>query len=88
MAFLLMVVAGFIPGKIPDGSADKGPAPGPQPPPCTIFMKTVEFLMTVNAVRVSSTGSGGVGREVDLFPKSASQPLSWAQGISHGHSRG
>ncbi|NWW21581.1 CFA70 protein, partial [Falcunculus frontatus] len=27
------------------------PAPGPQPPPCTIFMKTVEFLMKVNAVR-------------------------------------
>ncbi|KAM4764992.1 cilia- and flagella-associated protein 70 isoform 3-T4 [Cyanocitta cristata] len=26
-------------------------APGPQPPPCTIFMKTVEFLMKVNAVR-------------------------------------
>ncbi|XP_041893441.1 cilia- and flagella-associated protein 70 isoform X5 [Corvus kubaryi] len=26
------------------------PAPGPQPPPCTIFMKTVEFLMKVNAV--------------------------------------
>ncbi|RMC17873.1 hypothetical protein DUI87_05542 [Hirundo rustica rustica] len=24
---------------------------GPQPPPCTIFMKTVEFLMKVNAVR-------------------------------------
>ncbi|NXX28082.1 CFA70 protein, partial [Nicator chloris] len=27
------------------------PAPGPQPPPCTIFMKAVEFLMKVNAVR-------------------------------------
>ncbi|XP_005522857.1 PREDICTED: cilia- and flagella-associated protein 70 [Pseudopodoces humilis] len=27
------------------------PAPGPQPPPCTIFMKTVEFLMKVNAVQ-------------------------------------
>ncbi|NXR21834.1 CFA70 protein, partial [Cinclus mexicanus] len=27
------------------------PAPGPQPPPCTIFMKTVEFLMKVNAIR-------------------------------------
>ncbi|NXC58534.1 CFA70 protein, partial [Aleadryas rufinucha] len=27
------------------------PAPGPQPPPCTIFMKTVEFLMKFNAVR-------------------------------------
>ncbi|NXO41741.1 CFA70 protein, partial [Locustella ochotensis] len=28
------------------------PAPGPEPPPCTIFMKTVvEFLMKVNAVR-------------------------------------
>ncbi|NXM63102.1 CFA70 protein, partial [Illadopsis cleaveri] len=27
------------------------PASGPQPPPCTIFMKTVEFLMKVNAVR-------------------------------------
>ncbi|NXQ04962.1 CFA70 protein, partial [Vidua macroura] len=26
-------------------------APAPQPPPCTIFMKTVEFLMKVNAVR-------------------------------------
>ncbi|NWT07958.1 CFA70 protein, partial [Vireo altiloquus] len=26
-------------------------APGPQPPACTIFMKTVEFLMKVNAVR-------------------------------------
>ncbi|XP_066186181.1 cilia- and flagella-associated protein 70 [Sylvia atricapilla] len=49
--------------KIPDGSAAKPPkvvedatavqeAPkGPQPPPCTIFMKTVEFLMKVNAVR-------------------------------------
>lgn len=64
------------------------PAPAPQPPPCTIFMKTVEFLMKVNAVRVSLTGSGGVGREIRLFPKSSSQPLSWAQGMSHGHSRG
>ncbi|NXT71680.1 CFA70 protein, partial [Chaetops frenatus] len=27
------------------------PAPGPQPLPCTIFMKTVEFLMKANAVR-------------------------------------
>ncbi|NWT57109.1 CFA70 protein, partial [Erythrocercus mccallii] len=27
------------------------PAPGPQPPPCTIFMKTVEFLMKVNGIR-------------------------------------
>ncbi|NXQ42973.1 CFA70 protein, partial [Catharus fuscescens] len=27
------------------------PAPGPQPLPCTIFMKTVEFLMKVNAIR-------------------------------------
>ncbi|NXE98122.1 CFA70 protein, partial [Menura novaehollandiae] len=27
------------------------PAPGPQQPPCTIFMKTVEFLMKVNAVQ-------------------------------------
>ncbi|NWZ68005.1 CFA70 protein, partial [Acrocephalus arundinaceus] len=27
------------------------PASEPQPPPCTIFMKTVEFLMKVNAVR-------------------------------------
>ncbi|NWX28506.1 CFA70 protein, partial [Notiomystis cincta] len=27
------------------------PAPEPQPPPCTIFMKTVEFLMKVNAVQ-------------------------------------
>ncbi|XP_062359863.1 cilia- and flagella-associated protein 70 [Cinclus cinclus] len=27
------------------------PAPGPQPPPCTIFMKTVEFLMKVNAIQ-------------------------------------
>ncbi|NXR80718.1 CFA70 protein, partial [Pycnonotus jocosus] len=27
------------------------PAPGPQPPPCTIFMKTVEFLMKFNAIR-------------------------------------
>ncbi|XP_056359043.1 cilia- and flagella-associated protein 70 isoform X1 [Oenanthe melanoleuca] len=27
------------------------PASGPQPPPCTIFMKTVEFLMKVNAIR-------------------------------------
>ncbi|NXQ62636.1 CFA70 protein, partial [Anthoscopus minutus] len=27
------------------------PVPGPQPPPCTIFMKTVEFLMKVNAVQ-------------------------------------
>ncbi|NXE01973.1 CFA70 protein, partial [Chaetorhynchus papuensis] len=27
------------------------PLPGPQPPPCTIFMKAVEFLMKVNAVR-------------------------------------
>ncbi|XP_059717303.1 cilia- and flagella-associated protein 70 [Haemorhous mexicanus] len=26
-------------------------APEPQPPPCTIFMKTVEFLMQFNAVR-------------------------------------
>ncbi|XP_072791682.1 cilia- and flagella-associated protein 70 isoform X3 [Taeniopygia guttata] len=26
-------------------------APAPQPPPCTIFMKTVEFLMKVNAVQ-------------------------------------
>ncbi|NXU12801.1 CFA70 protein, partial [Pardalotus punctatus] len=26
------------------------PVPGPQPTPCTIFMKTVEFLMKVNAV--------------------------------------
>ncbi|RLV89513.1 hypothetical protein DV515_00014827 [Chloebia gouldiae] len=66
-----MVVGGFIPEKIPDGSADKPPevmegviskeeatavqevlkAPAPQPPPCTIFMKTVEFLMKVNAVQ-------------------------------------
>ncbi|XP_066054051.1 cilia- and flagella-associated protein 70 [Chamaea fasciata] len=50
------------PENIPDGSAAKPPkvedgatamqeAPkGPQPPPCTIFMKTVEFLMKVNAV--------------------------------------
>ncbi|XP_063270327.1 cilia- and flagella-associated protein 70 isoform X3 [Prinia subflava] len=30
-------------------SQDVQPA-GPQPPPCTIFMKTVEFLMKVNAV--------------------------------------
>ncbi|NWR51672.1 CFA70 protein, partial [Regulus satrapa] len=27
------------------------PLPRPQPPPCTIFMKTVEFLMKFNAVR-------------------------------------
>ncbi|NXD44663.1 CFA70 protein, partial [Copsychus sechellarum] len=27
------------------------PASEPQPPPCTIFMKTVEFLMKVNAIR-------------------------------------
>ncbi|NXI76764.1 CFA70 protein, partial [Rhipidura dahli] len=27
------------------------PVPGSQPPPCTIFMKAVEFLMKVNAVR-------------------------------------
>ncbi|NXA69237.1 CFA70 protein, partial [Mohoua ochrocephala] len=27
------------------------PAPGPQPPPCTIFMKAVEFLMKFNAVQ-------------------------------------
>ncbi|XP_077643068.1 cilia- and flagella-associated protein 70 [Lonchura striata] len=26
-------------------------APAPQPPPCTIFMKTVEFLMKVNAIQ-------------------------------------
>ncbi|TRZ24200.1 hypothetical protein HGM15179_002886 [Zosterops borbonicus] len=55
------------PEKIPDGSAAKPPkvvedtfthflahflpALEPQPPPCTIFMKTVEFLMKVNAVR-------------------------------------
>ncbi|NWI03165.1 CFA70 protein, partial [Tichodroma muraria] len=31
--------------------AAPSPAPGPQPPPCTIFMKTVEFLMKVNAIR-------------------------------------
>ncbi|KAM7038914.1 cilia- and flagella-associated protein 70 isoform 2-T2 [Acridotheres tristis] len=27
------------------------PAPEPQPPPCTIFMKTVPFLMKFNAIR-------------------------------------
>ncbi|NWV11797.1 CFA70 protein, partial [Ptilonorhynchus violaceus] len=31
--------------------AEPCPAPQPQPPPCTIFTKTVEFLMKVNAVQ-------------------------------------
>ena len=44
--------------------AAPSPGSGLSQPPCTIFMKAVEFLMKVNAVQVSSTWSGGVGREV------------------------
>lgn len=44
--------------------AAPSPVSGLSQPPCTIFMKAVEFLMKVNAVQVSSMWSGGVGREV------------------------
>ncbi|XP_009078393.1 PREDICTED: tetratricopeptide repeat protein 18, partial [Acanthisitta chloris] len=44
-----------------EGEKDaSSPGSGPHQPPCTIFMQTVEFLIKVNAVQVSSTGSGGV----------------------------
>ncbi|XP_072734701.1 cilia- and flagella-associated protein 70 isoform X4 [Ciconia boyciana] len=75
----LMVLGGFIPERVPDGSADKltevaepalactapeeeatapeaapkapSPVSGLSQPPCTIFMKAVEFLMKVNAIQ-------------------------------------
>jgi len=44
--------------------AAPSPVSGLSQPPCTIFMKAVEFLMKVNAIQVSSSWSGGGGREV------------------------
>lgn len=44
--------------------AAPSPVSGRSQPPCTIFMKAVEFLMKVNAIQVSPMWSEGVGREV------------------------